>query len=59
MAGYVSIEKDAADNFKPSKKTSRKRIDGIVALIMGLKRATTDVPFAGYLFYLTHDVEIG
>lgn len=55
----MSIEKDAADNFKPSKKTSRKRIDGIVALIMGLKRATTDVPFAGYLFYLTHDVEIG
>ena len=41
MAGNVSIEKDAADNWKPSKKKSRERIDGIVALIMGLERATT------------------
>jgi phage terminase large subunit-like protein len=40
MAGNVSIEKDAADNWKPSKKKSRERIDGIVALIMGLERAT-------------------
>jgi phage terminase large subunit-like protein len=35
MAGNVSIETDAADNWKPSKK-SRERIDGIVALIMAL-----------------------
>ncbi len=41
MAGNVSIEKDAADNWKPSKKKSRERIDGIVALIMALDRATT------------------
>lgn len=41
MAGNVSIEKDAADNWKPSKKKSCERIDGIVALIMGLERATT------------------
>ncbi len=40
MAGNVSIEKDAADNWKPSKKKSQERIDGIVALIMGLERAT-------------------
>jgi phage terminase large subunit-like protein len=40
MAGNVSIEKDAADNWKPSKKKSRERIDGIVALIMALERAT-------------------
>ena len=40
MAGNVSIEKDAADNWKPSKKKSPERIDGIVALIMGLERAT-------------------
>jgi phage terminase large subunit-like protein len=41
MAGNVSIEKDAADNWKPSKKKSIERIDGIVALIMGIDRATT------------------
>ncbi len=40
MAGNVSIEKDAADNWKPSKKKSTERIDGIVALIMGVDRAT-------------------
>jgi phage terminase large subunit-like protein len=43
MAGNVSLEKDAADNWKPSKKKSTERIDGIVALIMSLDRATTNV----------------
>lgn len=41
MAGNVSLETDAADNWKPSKKKSIERIDGIVALIMALDRATT------------------
>jgi phage terminase large subunit-like protein len=41
MAGNVSIETDAADNWKPSKKKSRERIDGIVALIMALERGAT------------------
>lgn len=41
MASNVSIETDAADNWKPSKKKSVERIDGIVALIMGLDRAST------------------
>ena len=59
MAGNVSIEMDAADNWKPSKKKSRERIDGIVALIMGLERATTHIPFKGPYFYDTHDVEMG
>jgi phage terminase large subunit-like protein len=60
MAGNVSIETDAADNWKPSKKKSRERIDGIVALIMGLERATTHDTFTGpYLFYETHEVEMG
>ena len=36
MAGNVSIEQDAVDNWKPSKKKSCERIDGIVALIMAL-----------------------
>jgi phage terminase large subunit-like protein len=40
MAGNVSIEKDAADNWKPSKKRSPERIDGIVALIMAVGRAS-------------------
>src|SRR5205085_7981312 len=41
MAGNVSLETDAADNWKPSKKKSTERIDGIVALVMGIDRATT------------------
>jgi len=40
MAGNVSIEQDAADNWKPSKKKSRERIDGVVALVMGLDLAS-------------------
>jgi phage terminase large subunit-like protein len=40
MAGNVSIETDAADNWKPSKTKSIERIDGIVALIMALERAS-------------------
>ena len=42
MAGNVSLETDAADNWKPSKKKSIERIDGIVALVMGLAGATTN-----------------
>ena len=40
-ADNVSIDKDAHDNWKPSKKKSRERIDGMVALVMALSRATT------------------
>ena len=40
MASNVSLETDAADNWKPSKKKSTERIDGIVALIMALDCAT-------------------
>ena len=43
LAGKVSIEQDAADNWKPSKKKSCERIDGIVALIMGLDLASRTV----------------
>ena len=39
MAGNVVAEIDAAENIKPSKKKSTEKIDGIVALIMGLDRA--------------------
>jgi phage terminase large subunit-like protein len=41
MASNVSIETDAAGNWKPSKRKSTERIDGIVGLIMGLARAAT------------------
>ena len=43
MAGNVSIEQDAADNWKPSKKKSCERIDGVVALIMGLDLASRTI----------------
>jgi phage terminase large subunit-like protein len=49
IAGNVSVEKDAADNWKPSKKRSPERIDGIVALIMAAGRACLDRGF--YSFY--------
>ena len=42
MAGNVSIEQDAARNWKPSKKRSPERIDGIVALVMGLDHASRE-----------------
>lgn len=38
MANNVAVEKDAHDNIKPSKKKSFEKIDGIVALVMGLQR---------------------
>lgn len=40
MASNVAIEEDAAGNIKPSKKKSTEKIDGIVALIMAIGRAT-------------------
>jgi phage terminase large subunit-like protein len=41
MAGNVYIERDAAENIKPSKKKSTERIDGIVAAVMAIGRATS------------------
>jgi phage terminase large subunit-like protein len=40
MADNVTAEQDAAGNVKPSKAKSREKIDGIVAAIMALDRAT-------------------
>jgi len=40
MASNVALETDAAGNIKPSKKRSTERIDGIVAAIMAIGRAT-------------------
>lgn len=38
MAGNVEVETDAAENQKPSKSKSPERIDGMVALDMGIGR---------------------
>lgn len=42
QASNVMLEKDAADNWKPSKKRSKEKIDGIVALCMAIGRAIVD-----------------
>lgn len=39
MATNVAIEEDAAGNIKPSKRRSKEKIDGIVALVMALGQA--------------------
>ena len=43
-AANLSTEEDAAGNLKPSKKKSQEKIDGIVALIMALSRASAHGP---------------
>lgn len=43
-AGNVSVESDAAGNYKPAKNKSAEKIDGIVALIMALGRAMLAAP---------------
>ncbi len=40
MASNMACETDAAGNVKPSKSKSTERIDGIVALIMAVGRAS-------------------
>ena len=37
--GNVIIDQDAAGNIKPNKKKSTEKIDGVVALLMGIARA--------------------
>jgi phage terminase large subunit-like protein len=44
MMSNVSIDRDPADNHKPSKKMSRQRIDGPVALIIALSRGLARLP---------------
>jgi len=40
MAGNVVVRQDPAGNLKPDKSKSKNKIDGIVAMIMALDRAT-------------------
>ena len=48
MAGNVMVHVDPAGNIKPDKEKCREKIDGIVALLMALGRAsvvgTGDLP---------------
>ena len=38
MSGNVVVDRDAAENIKPTKAKSPEKIDGIVAAIMALDR---------------------
>jgi phage terminase large subunit-like protein len=40
MASNMLVQQDPAGNLKPDKSKSAEKIDGMVALIMGLDRAT-------------------
>lgn len=42
MASNVSVRQDPAGNIKPDRVSSTERIDGIVAAVMGLGRATLE-----------------
>ena len=56
MAHNLVATKDPAGNIKPDKRKSREKIDGMVALIMALDRATRHDPDAGRSVYDEQDV---
>ena len=43
-AANVMLKKDEADNWKPDKKRSREKIDGMVALVMAVGLAQSEPP---------------
>ena len=49
-ASVVSADTDAAANVKPSKKRSGERIDGVVATVMGIGRATACADDGGSVY---------
>ena len=51
MAYNMVAQRDAAGNVKPDKKNSGEKIDGMVAMIMGVARATLHDPDAGRSVY--------
>ena len=55
MASNVSVKKDPAGNQKPDKSKSSEKIDGIVALIMGLGRAIVQPSHVSV--YESHGIE--
>ena len=58
MATNISVETDAADNWKPSKKRSTERIDGIVALVMALAGATTGADIGPSVYETAGSLEL-
>jgi len=56
MAHNLVAMRDPAGNLKPDKRRSREKIDGMVALIMALDRATRHDPDAGRSVYDEQDV---
>ncbi len=56
MAHNLVAMRDPAGNLKPDKRRSREKIDGMVALIMALDRATRHDPDAGRSVYEERDV---
>lgn len=56
MAHNLVAMRDPAGNLKPDKRRSREKIDGMVALIMALDRATRHDPEAGRSVYEDRDV---
>jgi phage terminase large subunit-like protein len=56
MADNLVVEQDAAGNVKPNKRKSRQKIDGIVAMVMGLARATVHNPDGGRSVYEERDM---
>ena len=50
MAANTTVERDAADNRKPSKSKSTEKIDGIVASIMALSRLQADESGGGSVY---------
>ena len=42
MASNVCVESDSSGNYRPSKKKSNEKIDGVVAMLMGLAQYLTE-----------------
>ena len=57
MASNVAIQTDSASNIKPCKKASTQKIDGIVATVMAIARATATLE-DGESIYETKGFEI-
>jgi len=51
MMDNAVVSKDAAGNIKPDKEKSTEKIDGVVALIMGLDRASRNANDSGNSIY--------
>ena len=55
----VAIERDAADNIKPSKKKSTEKIDMVLAIIMAIGRATAPREEPGSVYDTRGAITIG